>query len=368
LEGYATNGNLKFAIQISIVMLDLMAVRCPRCGYENKDQYRFCGMCGAVVRSPETPAGAPKKDNASLPVSGPSFLGLADDSARDAEYLLEDEPRGHGRMYLALLLLVVSAGVLVWHWRREGFPWAEWIHQRVTATSSPVNSTPSEPPVPSSPGESHTTSPEDEQPAAVPANKEVAPHSAPESQTASNAVAVPQNTAAKPTQQGQTDNADSVEPGAQQSSESASKQEEGAISQPAEVAPSAPAETAPAASRALAKPSKAEVPPTAPTPSYADKLAADGEKYLYGNGVPQNCDRAQRDLQSAARRLNSKAQSLLGAMYATGHCVTRDLPTAYRWFAKALHQDPGNRRIERDLEVLWRQMTPDERQVALRMQ
>jgi len=38
----------------------------------------------------------------------------------------------------------------------------------------------------------------------------------------------------------------------------------------------------------------------------------------------------------------------------------------YRWFAKALHQDPENGRIQRDLEILWRQMTPDERQMAMR--
>ncbi len=55
---------------------------------------------------------------------------------------------------------------------------------------------------------------------------------------------------------------------------------------------------------------------------------------------------------SAPEQSNPKAQTLLGAMYATGHCVNRDLPTAYRWFAKALHGDPGNSRVQRDLEVL----------------
>jgi hypothetical protein len=104
-----------------------------------------------------------------------------------------------------------------------------------------------------------------------------------------------------------------------------------------------------------------------PSQSYADRLVADGEKYLYGNGVTPDCDRAQKNLQAAARRANPKAQSILGTMYATGHCVTRDLPTAYRWFAKALHGDPTNERISRDLEVLWRQMSQDERQAALRM-
>jgi hypothetical protein len=52
-------------------------------------------------------------------------------------------------------------------------------------------------------------------------------------------------------------------------------------------------------------------------------------------------------------------------MYATGHCATRDLPTAYRWFGRSLRQDPKNTRLEQDLRVLWNQMTPDERRLAL---
>jgi TPR repeat protein len=95
-----------------------------------------------------------------------------------------------------------------------------------------------------------------------------------------------------------------------------------------------------------------------------DRLVLEGEKYLYGNGVRQSCERAQKDLFAAAQRANPKAQSVLGAMYATGHCVNRDLPSAYRWFAKALRQEPGNDRVAQDLQVLWKQMTPAERQAA----
>lgn len=98
----------------------------------------------------------------------------------------------------------------------------------------------------------------------------------------------------------------------------------------------------------------------------AADMEADGEKYLYGNGVAENCGRARKDLLAAAGRSNAKAQNVMGTMYATGHCATRDLPTAYRWFGRALRQDPGNTRIEQDLKVLWNQMTPEERQQALR--
>jgi TPR repeat protein len=95
-----------------------------------------------------------------------------------------------------------------------------------------------------------------------------------------------------------------------------------------------------------------------------DQLVSDGEKYLYGNGVPANCDRAQKNFRTAASHGNARALSMMGTMYATGHCLDRDLPNAYRSFAKALHLEPNNSRIQSDLEILWRQMTPEERQAA----
>jgi hypothetical protein len=51
-------------------------------------------------------------------------------------------------------------------------------------------------------------------------------------------------------------------------------------------------------------------------------------------------------------------------MYATGHCVSRDLPTAYRYFALVLRTDPENGVASQNLESLWKQMTPPERQAA----
>jgi TPR repeat protein len=123
--------------------------------------------------------------------------------------------------------------------------------------------------------------------------------------------------------------------------------------------------TAPTPKSVASKPSPV---PAAPPASFEDKLVSDGERYLYGRGVPEDCERAQRNLQIGARQSNARAQTLLGAMYATGHCVNRDLPTAYRWFAKALHGDPGNSRVQRDLEVLWKQMTPEERLLAMKSQ
>ena len=95
----------------------------------------------------------------------------------------------------------------------------------------------------------------------------------------------------------------------------------------------------------------------------------EGQKYLYGTGgVASNCARAQQYLTTSANNNNSKAQSTLATMYATGHCAHRDLPLAYHWFARALHEDPRNTRLERDVQIMWNQMSPQERNLALKNQ
>jgi hypothetical protein len=295
-------------------MLGIMAARCGQCGHENNPEYRFCGICGAPLL-PAITTREPGRTRPSSSVSGPSFLGLGDDRSRDLDYLLEDEPpRGHGRLYLALLLLVASAGLLAWHWQRDGFPWAGMV-LKPSATSP-------------------------------------APSSTPDPSLAPTPVATEPTANATPPEAPSTTGTEAVPP---------------AAAEPA--AQPAPPKEAPASAVApVQKPSASKPSPAAPSTSFEDRLVADGERYLYGRGVPEDCARAQRNLQIAARQSNAKAQTLLGAMYATGHCVNRDLPTAYRWFAKALHGDPGNSRVQRDLEVLWKQMTPEERQVAMRSQ
>jgi TPR repeat protein len=93
-----------------------------------------------------------------------------------------------------------------------------------------------------------------------------------------------------------------------------------------------------------------------------------GEAFLYGqSGSAANCDQAIRYLKDASAKSNAKARSTFGTMYATGHCVPRDLPSSYRWFALALQADPNNSILEKDLTAVWNQMTPPERQLATRM-
>ncbi len=112
-----------------------MLIKCEKCGYENFPQHRFCGMCAAELRIPTAagaqpaplprrvpaPAAPPPKPSVPTSVSGPSFLGLANEptDTRSVSYLLEDEPEpSHRGRYLWLIVLVaaIAAG---WYWRHD---------------------------------------------------------------------------------------------------------------------------------------------------------------------------------------------------------------------------------------------------------
>jgi len=93
----------------------------------------------------------------------------------------------------------------------------------------------------------------------------------------------------------------------------------------------------------------------------------DAEKYIYGRGERQDCDRGLRMLRPAAEQSNPRAMISLGALYSTGVCTPRDLPTAYRWFALALRKQPDNVPLQENLQRLWAQMTQPERQLAIKL-
>jgi TPR repeat protein len=83
--------------------------------------------------------------------------------------------------------------------------------------------------------------------------------------------------------------------------------------------------------------------------------------------VPQDCERGLHQLKPAAEQSDPKAMISLGALYATGVCTPRDLPTAYRWFALALRKQPDNQPLQESLQKIWAQMTPPERQLAIKL-
>jgi hypothetical protein len=154
-----------------------------------------------------------------------------------------------------------------------------------------------------------------------------------------------------------------------------------ASSAPANSAPANPTDSNPPANAAQEPAStdsdtqspQAEAPPAPkprerkPTPAKPIDSVMEAERYIYGNGARQDCDRGLKLLKSAAEQSNPKAMSSMGTLYSTGTCTPRDLPTAYRWFALALHKQPDNQALQDDLQKLWSQMTQPERQLAIKL-
>ena len=352
-----------------------MYVRCTHCGYDNSPEYRFCGMCGASLAHPPVATAAANKETprpgATTPpssvvdngdvttetVHGPSFLGLAEDPKTEFHYLYEDEPpRSHVGLIFAFILLIGIGGFGYWQFKHNGYPFNRLnLENKPAQTASPSEVAPAQSQEQQTSIPKPMTGAGDVQPIAPDQN------------------AKPPDTGKTtefPPQGGQTpaheSNAGKTPPERSEAGESpnqtGTQQEEAKATPPPTPTTKKPAPTRTSKAAAGQKPATVAAAPAPASPDADLELA--GEKYLYGTGLPQNCTKAESALRTAATRGNSKAQTVLGTMYATGHCVGRDLPTAYRWFARALRQDPQNSRISADLQVLWRQMTPQEKQLA----
>jgi hypothetical protein len=320
-------------------------------------------------------------------ITGPSFLGLNKPgpgrgpgapqetalehlrSSRNLDYLLEDEDepepkRGFGKVLLVLVALALALGFGYLRWRQGGFDWlrdakkspagqtADSSQPPADSAASPSSGAPSSPPPsassPNAGADSAATNPSSPggtSPAANPAAS--SPATIPDSGSTNNSAAASTPAPATPAESGAT------QPKPSDSSAAATPQPD---------ASDAPAK-APDADAPPAKPVRA-AKPTPATP--VDPVAA-AEKYIYGRGVAQDCDRGLRQLKPAAEQFNPKAMISLGALYSTGVCTPRDLPTAYRWFALALRKQPDNESLQQDLQKLWSQMTQPERQLAIKL-
>ena len=350
-------------------------VICPKCGEDNADNFRFCGMCGAVLERGAMPASTPKKvervrdestpvaltipanpprarsEKRVEPISGPSVLGLGQptvDSLRDKAFSGSDplfeveEPKTGGRK-LVLLLLLAALGAAAW-WTYTNYVAIGKTHKQEAAVSSPGANPP-----PAETAATQQLATETKRTDAAPVNP------APSAETPSPAAENPPATA-NVNSESKPDNSAATAPTAQPR----------AAEKPVEEAALAKADRRASRrnSRKAALAAKAAVPPANDT---GEADFRKGEAYLYGRGVRENCDQAIKYLKTASGKLNARARSTFGTMYATGHCVPRDLPTSYSWFALALRVDPNNKILEKDLSAVWNQMTPPERQLATRM-
>jgi hypothetical protein len=455
-------------------------VRCGRCGNENSESNRFCGMCGAILvpktpaagavaptgtRPPEEariaarpanqavpvaappvvaakpvvnppiinapssaapvvtpPAAAPRVDSSpassspgisSPGIYGPSFLGLnqptdvrsggglqADSrSGHDAhrsgnlDYLLEDEEeprRGWGKLVVVVIALALIGGFGYLRWKQGGFNFLKPSPAAKSAAGSsqgmadsagtapaPDAATPN--PATSNSANTNSATPGDAgQSSATPDAGAGSSPAGPAAGTASGGTengaqqATPTSGSAAPgtTSSSATPSSapsspmDNPSPAKAQENTSADKSTESDTAEDAEATPAKPATHAPAAA---AKPSAAMTRERKPSPVTPVDITTEAERYIYGRGVRQDCDRGLRLLKPAAAQSNPKAMIALGTLYSSGTCTPRDLPTAYRWFALALHKQPDNQPLQDDLQKLWSQMTQPERQLAIKL-
>jgi TPR repeat protein len=245
--------------------------------------------------------------------------------------LLEDDVNsGHGRLLVALVLLVILGALGRWQVKRMGgIDGALTNLKQLRATSqAPTNPAPQQPQAAVSGPAAETNNPAEA--------SNTPPASSP---AASDSKANPETPSAPAAD---TNDKDKHLVGGSPAS-------------------SHPAEPPSAAKEPTAKQPVPETENQAP-----DNRVALGEQYLYGKGVHANCGRALSLLRAAADGADPKAQSLLGTMYATGHCVPRDLPASYHYFDSAMRQQPNNRLIAKDLLAVWDEMSPAERQAVTR--
>ena len=400
-------------------------MRCGRCGNENNEGNRFCGMCGAAMAGtqpavsvgagatpekraeagnnrpfadPRVPARALNEVTApsappvvrrsgASPISGPSFLGLNDPphgpsaghdsrgSSSSVDYLLEDdeEPRrGWGKLIAVVIALLLAGGFGYLRWKQGGFDWL--LHDKRPAQSAGTSPSGAD----SGSTSGATASPDAGSPAATPGPTPNAatPDAGPSGAPAAPATGTGGNVAgggdaggqqAAPPSGGASESTPPQNPAAP--SGSTAKPPEDAAAQTAD----SEAGDAAADTEAPAKNPKAEVSGKTkgrepkPTPATPADPTSEAARYIYGRGVRQDCDHGLRLLTRAAATSNAKAMIELGTLYSIGTCAPRDLPTAYRWFALALHKEPDNQALQDDLQKLWGQMTQPERQLAIKL-
>jgi hypothetical protein len=88
------------------------------------------------------------------------------------------------------------------------------------------------------------------------------------------------------------------------------------------------------------------------------------ELYVKGDGVPRSCEQALVLLKTAALKDNARACNRLAFLYSVGICVQRNRVQAYRWLHSALIVDPNSQWAQQNRDLIWQQMTPDERTLA----
>lgn len=378
------------------------------------------------------PKGGFDNDAATEPtISGPSFLGLNQPGPRrtasrhesradgghlqasgNLDYLLEDDEeqpkRGWGKAVLILVALALAGGFGYLRWKQGGFDWLTASSTKPGATQPAADAAQKSPDNSGTEPNASNAGSAAAAPSGAAASGAAAPNGsvAPDTNAANPAttippssgnvtgtaaqpsppsgtapVAIPPGTASPITSQPTSPSNGSPQNPPPNKTPAISEQTSGSQNSPAEATTSAetaspvaggapqsseetqPPQAAPASRRTPSKPAALKLSPPKPADSVTE-----AQRYIYGRGVRQDCDRGLHMLKSAADHSDSKAMISLGALYSTGAtCTPRDLPTAYRYFAMGLHKEPDNQALQDDLQKLWSQMTQPERQLAIKL-
>ncbi len=423
-------------------------MRCPRCGNDNAETNRFCGMCGASLvgasnaarpaaaaasssgtRSPSPAPGKPAEtdvrragqssangttaseashnlgagrplepDNEPV-VAGPSFLGLNRPSntaesrreasragaqehlrsSRNVDYLLEDEeePRhGRGKLLLLVAALALAVGFGYLHWKQGGFDWVMGGEKKPSPTAASPDITSNAP-------QASSSLPSAATPGTPQSGAQGAPLGATESPSQQGSSA----SGTVPNLNASAETSSSPPPPASAPQANSPQHAPQPAPAPSESSPNVPPPSSSASQSASSMPGKTESnvadsdsedqsasdtaapkpKPRKPAAAVPLDTVAEAERYIYGRGVGQDCDHGLRLLKRATDQSNPKAMISMGSLYSTGTCTARDLPTAYRWFAMALHKEPDNQTLQNDLQALWSEMTQPERQLAIKL-
>lgn len=372
---------------------------CSSCGNINEPTYKFCGKCGAKIerrgpaaggdvdvsrrekpRTAEPPVSSPHEGlpkliekpaitsettpsrtgrsgsldrnqdgpakpmpahtakAASMSIGGPSFLGLNSDSD-NSDYLLEDEGSSGGgglRILLVILLLAGVAGAILLQ-----------VRSKHTANPKPPELAASVP-VPSAENQMPSTQDDVQHDtnSAGPANR-------------ANADQHPRQSESK------EEDENKVASTAKSSADISAKEMDSGDSKSGDSKSSKSKDDQAVESDVIKKPigkkndSVKERPPEEPRRPSTALLTA--QRYLQGRGVRQNCQQGLLYLNAATKQNDPQAAVQMAALYASGHCVPQDRVQAYRWFTSANDLQPSNRWIEKNLNLLWADMTSAER-------
>ncbi|MCI0350334.1 MAG: hypothetical protein L0Z53_12995 [Acidobacteriales bacterium] len=290
--------------------------------------------------------------------NAPSFLGLSggydpEPAEEPADEYDRSDIYGGGRSYTRALLLLVLLLVVA------GLAFLQWRYSSGLRASPPAETPATTQPADESAAQAAPETPEAKQGDAQAEKNQSGASSPPEqSKPDASEPASGDKEASAPPEEPRTGKMNPpAEPEQQAKVPNGAEQPGNKEVATADNTPKNPAET-------KSKPT-ARVRAKTPPPEVSDEPVRLAESYIYGRGLPQSCPQGVTILREAANRGNYKAQIKLGALYATGNCVSLDRVQAYRFLTRALQGKPGNTWVEQNRSMLWTQMNEQERREAM---